>query len=119
MRYIQDHKAAMARRIAERDFYGLNTKQKISIMQAFVRGDDVEYKGGRGWKRLSGNPAWNWGDFDYRIKPCERELAFNKWDDGSIAAYSTSRKEIFQAGWDAAKENNDAVERSGWKAEKR
>jgi len=45
------------------------TKEAISVMQAFVDGNEVEYQisDGTWWDALT--PSWNWASTRYRIKP--------------------------------------------------
>lgn len=52
------------------------TKEKIAVMEAFERGEEIVCYGKRGengtsfGKHLSVNdPQWNWETYDYRIKP--------------------------------------------------
>lgn len=53
----------------------MNTKEKIEIMQAYVEGKTVQNKKRcspeANWKDYTScnEPYWNWGEFDYRIKP--------------------------------------------------
>ncbi len=48
------------------------TKQKIEVMQAFVDGKPIQYKGNdkwSTWKDMPVEPTWDWNYFDFRIKP--------------------------------------------------
>ena len=53
------------------------TKEKIEIMQAYERGEQIQIYDSicNEWKDLK-TPLWNWMNFDYRIKP--------KFKDGDI-----------------------------------
>lgn len=51
----------------------MTTQEKIEVMKAYAEGKKIQIK-----ERNSGNwrdygdilaPEWNWGDYDYRIKP--------------------------------------------------
>jgi hypothetical protein len=48
----------------------MTTKEMIEVMQAFARGEQIEYrdKGAECWFPLSFDPDWNWEKFDYRVK---------------------------------------------------
>lgn len=48
------------------------TKKAIEVMQAFVDGKEIEYRGNGDcdWTKLS-IPAWDWSKYIYRIKPAE------------------------------------------------
>jgi hypothetical protein len=57
------------------------TKEKIEVMQAFERGEDVQVKHGQGqgyeWEELprvlDSEPIWAWSGNDYRVKPKEEK----------------------------------------------
>lgn len=43
-------------------------EEKISVMQAFADGKEVEYKENDGeWVSVD-EPLWNWNTYDYRVK---------------------------------------------------
>lgn len=48
----------------------MTTKEMIEVMQAYERGEQIEYRGrgSNNWL-LSTPPIWNWEYFDYRVKP--------------------------------------------------
>ena len=57
------------------------TKGKIAVMQAYLRGEKVQFKvDGDDWETLEGVPLWFWGEIDYRIKPKPREIWGNFYD---------------------------------------
>ena len=45
--------------------------EKIAVMQAAERGEEIEIRayGSSKWHLLAQYFAWNWRDFDYRVKP--------------------------------------------------
>lgn len=46
------------------------TKYAISVMMAYDRGEEVQYKEFSGaWWAFTTSPNWDWGTSDYRIKP--------------------------------------------------
>jgi hypothetical protein len=47
------------------------TKDMIQVMQAFLDGKTIEYKYEQNqWNEIIGSePIWDWGNFDYRVKP--------------------------------------------------
>lgn len=46
------------------------TEEMIEVMQAFVKGEGIEYKNydGDTWIETI-HPVWDWAFYDYRIKP--------------------------------------------------
>lgn len=52
----------------------ITTQDKIKIMQAFVNGEEVEFRSYEAppnitWQRLNTeDPIWNWQELEYRIK---------------------------------------------------
>ena len=46
----------------------MNTSAQIEVMQAFVNGKPIQFKGINGWANTS-NPTWNWAKVEYRIEP--------------------------------------------------
>lgn len=53
----------------------MTTERMIEVMQAYVDGDQIEYKEKEGvseyheWELLDIVPSWDWYKFDYRVKP--------------------------------------------------
>lgn len=47
------------------------TKEMIEVMQAYERGEQIQFLeyGGVKWEDCVGEPYWNWGKYDYRVKP--------------------------------------------------
>lgn len=52
----------------------MTTKEKIEVMQAYTRGEEIERRSANceedEWA-FAGLPVWNWEKFKYRIKPKE------------------------------------------------
>jgi hypothetical protein len=81
------------------------TKEAILVMQAFVDGNEVEFK----WMSMDWNstdkPEWNWSAYDYRIKPTAKlrpwtadEVPLGAWirykralHDRSILAWTSNQ----------------------------
>jgi hypothetical protein len=78
----------------------MDTKQKIEVMQAYVDGKKIEYKE-RGttfpyWTTFSfGEPSWNWGRCEYRIKQEPREfvVAYRE-DNGKLIGIAESASRL-------------------------
>lgn len=49
------------------------TKEMIEVMQAYLRGEQIEFcyndENIKVWENTDGEPLWNWKDTDYRVKP--------------------------------------------------
>ena len=53
------------------------TKEMIEVMQAYERGEQIEFiYEGIEWCNAS-NPAWDWNHFDYRVKPKTKYVPFD------------------------------------------
>lgn len=55
------------------------TQKKIAIMQAFLNGEKIEYKGycDAIWRDVeTTNPSWNWQHFEYRVKENNTQKLF-------------------------------------------
>ncbi len=54
------------------------TKEMIEVMQAFEAGKEIEFYSdtSHDWVYISIKPIWNWGEFDYRIKPQPKYVPF-------------------------------------------
>lgn len=49
------------------------TRERIAVMQAWAEGEEIECCDRNDeWKPCL-SPAWNWVDFEYRVKPKPRE----------------------------------------------
>ena len=60
------------------------TEEMIAVMQAYADGETIQRQvsGGGIWTTGIGpdSPAWDWGYFDYRIKPAEpRKVMMQMW----------------------------------------
>jgi len=54
-----------------------STIDKIKVMQAYVDGEEVEFKSsslGVTWQLLTLHAAWNWALNEYRIKPTAHKM---------------------------------------------
>ena len=57
------------------------TKQKLSVMQAFVEGKEIECTGNSlAWAEIT-NPVWNWQEFNYRVKPEQPKYRLYRYKD--------------------------------------
>lgn len=60
----------------------MTLREKIEVMEAFERGEKVEYRRDRlndMWFTAE-FPAWNWKEFEYRIKPKQKQVVvIEKW----------------------------------------
>lgn len=54
------------------------TKEMIEVMQAYLRGEEIETCISGEQKKWfdNKNPAWNWGKCDYRVKPKKSYVQF-------------------------------------------
>ena len=53
------------------------TKEKIEVMQAYVRGEQVQLLNIDGnWEDIK-SPTWSWGLRDYRVKPKKKYIPFD------------------------------------------
>ena len=86
------------------------TKEMIEVMQAYERGERIEFYNGITWKDVN-NPIWDWLHNDYRVKPKTKYVPFDtaeeflaaqrkhgeivrcKLDDELYHAYINSRNE--------------------------
>ena len=80
----------------------MTLREKIEVMQAFERGEEIECNSlyNQKWTTTP-SPAWNWNDFYYRIKPkpkqtvtIEKWLCKSAWDnyfiiEGEVAFFKT------------------------------
>ena len=52
----------------------------IEVMQAYERGEQIEFcyndENIKVWENTNGEPLWNWGDTDYRVKPEPKYVPF-------------------------------------------
>lgn len=59
----------------------MTLREKIETMEAFERGEEIECRlnGENRWS-YAGTPLWNFGDYDYRIKPKPKQVVvIEKW----------------------------------------
>jgi hypothetical protein len=70
-------------------------KEKIAVMQAFADGKEIQSydlidDDGLGWRDLDrkSGPAWNWGLYDYRVKPREPRRFFVRLEKNGSVHYA-------------------------------
>ena len=69
--------------------------EKIAVMQAAEPREEIEMKlksdERESWQKLD-DPLWNWGDFDYRVKPKPQKfwVVFDK--KGNLIQWSLTKK---------------------------
>ena len=59
----------------------MTLKEKIEVMEAFERGEEIQVDKGRYacWA-LTKEPSWNWSENNYRIKPKPKQtVVIEKW----------------------------------------
>ena len=71
----------------------MTTTEMIAVLQAFERGEVIEYRPKNSQRWGSAEPIWNFSQFDYRVKPNPREWWLNVYEDGSKGAMHDSRAE--------------------------
>jgi len=61
-------------------------KEKIEVMQAYLDGEKIEHRmdDTGEWKDVYNAPYFQWGEWDYRIKPKPMEIWVNIYADGDI-----------------------------------
>lgn len=66
------------------------TAEKIAVMQAFEDGKVVMCRPfGLAAYHLGKEPSWNWGKYDYWVKPEPAEVWVNIYDDGDYKVYTS------------------------------
>lgn len=53
------------------------TKEMIDVMQAYLRGEQIQLLNIDGDWEDKDNPAWNWAKCDYRVKPKTKYVPFD------------------------------------------
>lgn len=67
------------------------TKAAATVMQAFAEGKTIQLRRhgtNNKWTIITGNPLWNWDDFDYRVKP-EPEVVYLQIPSGHVSLTSS------------------------------
>ena len=77
----------------------MNTKEKIEIMQAFLKGKKIQVKvkgTNEEFKDFisTKEPTWDWTHFEYRVKPEPLELWVNKYDFGNYTIHESKEEAI-------------------------
>ena len=58
------------------------TKEKIEIMQAYERGEQIEFSfADQVWKICDCEPSWDWITCDYRVKPKIKYVPFENVEE--------------------------------------
>ena len=58
----------------------MTLREKIEVMQAFERGEEIEIKNCHNDWSVHYTPTWNWVDNNYRIKPKPKQVVvIEKW----------------------------------------
>lgn len=97
------------------------TKEKIEVMQAYERGEQIEFcyndENIKLWENTDGEPLWNWEDADYRVKPKTKYVQFDTAEEfleaqrkHGITLFNTKEKVIcycFVNGYDLVCATND------------
>lgn len=55
------------------------TKEMIDVMQAYVRGEEIEeryFDESKDYWVACGTPIWDWNNLDYRVKPKKKYVPF-------------------------------------------
>jgi len=73
----------------------LETMEAIKIMDAYCDGKEIEANYGSGWVSIN-DPAWQFGDFKYRIKRKPKVIYVNEYSPG-YAHYDTFAEAIANA----------------------
>ena len=59
-------------------------EEKIEVMQAALAGKEIEYFGSTKTWIIATCPCWDWEDFDYRIKPENKQVPYDFSDAESL-----------------------------------
>lgn len=52
----------------------MNTADKIKVMQAYLEGEEIEFRRNDEGEWKTGEPAWNWVSCNYRVKERDYSL---------------------------------------------
>ena len=87
-----------------------SVQDKINVMQAFIEGKEIESRhvGLCEWA-YSPSPLWQWGIYEYRIKP--RYRAFNNTDEmyNSMKQHGVKVRDKVHKEWNFILFNSDLV----------
>lgn len=86
----------------------MTTKEMIAVMQASEEGKTIEYRISRisdpaakdEWDENQA-PAWNWSEYDYRVKPEPREIKIWCGPEGELGRFF--------------RDGDDSYDPHGWK----
>lgn len=79
----------------------MNTVEKIRIMQAWLEGKKIRYRGkDQVWMELNHTfePTWNWEAFRYEVAPEPREIWVNFRPKTGYGAAHTTEADALAAG---------------------
>mgnify|MGYP001432822913 CR=1 FL=1 len=68
-------------------------KEKIEVMQACLAGKEIEYFGSTKTWTIATHPCWDWEDFDYRIKPENKQVPYDFSDAESLIGRKLRRED--------------------------
>lgn len=73
-------------------------QEQIAVMRAWTEGKPIEIKkyDHTFWSKVS-EPAWNWADYDYRVKSEPKVIYINQYKDGSWGLGHDSREQAVAA----------------------
>jgi hypothetical protein len=68
----------------------MTDKEIIEVVAAHANGESIQLRYQRGpWEDVRGTPSWNFGEFDYRIKPQPLIMYINIYPDNIGYAHFT------------------------------
>lgn len=81
----------------------MNTSEMIEVMQAYERGDPIEYRviGYDTWRTCS-SPEWDWANLHYRIAKKPLTIYLAVYEDGTYSSTYFSSKDCAKA-WGCGK----------------
>lgn len=79
----------------------VEAKRRLELMEAADCGAEMQYKvigGNDGWTdKEGGEPLFEWGRVDYRLKPQPKEIWVNEYDDGDADMYLHTEKKTAES----------------------
>lgn len=66
-------------------------KEKIEVMQACLAGKEIEYFGSTKTWTIATHPCWDWEDFDYRVKPVNKQVPYEFSDAENLIGRKVKR----------------------------
>ena len=68
-------------------------EEKIEVMQACLAGKEIEYFGSTKTWTIATHPCWDWEDFDYRVKPVNKQVPYDFSDAENLIGRKVRHKE--------------------------